>query len=487
MDSASGRVRHHQPQFQPGTDRVGARPFPGQGVEAASELQPATGQGQPVRHRARGQWRNQRRHRAVGPYRRGAGGRPGLDHRPVQAGGARRQAVRPRHLRHEGLYRHQPVAAARHPRGPPARAGALRAVVRRRDRLHGRALPAGRTARARRDSRRLHRRRTHQHARDRRAQGHQRLPLLRARPGRAFVADAARRQRHRIRGAADLLHPRHRRRVQGQRPLRPGLRRALHHRADRHHPGRHCAQHDPGAVRVRVRVPQPARRRSGSDLRAHPGLCQRRAAAEDARRTCRCRPDAEQDRRRAVARRGRAGSDHATGTRADRGPRHQQGGLRHRGRAVPARGHSGGGMRARRYPAGAQAGRVRCAGTAGRVRGVPAQGGGQPARELTAGVSNPCSPLPLGEGRNHFAFHGALHFAERQPHRQHQTNNNEGDPAWPHVAPHPVPPPVSPSPAWPWPPACCATARRRRRLPHPPAPMRCMPRSKPAPGRWKSS
>jgi acetylornithine deacetylase len=55
----------------------------------------------------------------------------------------------------------------------------------------------------------LHRRRADQHAADHRAQGHQRVSVLRARPGRAFVADAEGSQRDRIRRAPHLLHPRH--------------------------------------------------------------------------------------------------------------------------------------------------------------------------------------------------------------------------------------------------------------------------------------
>ena len=45
------------------------------------------------------------RRRALGPHRRGAARRPGLDQRPLRADRARRPALRPRHLRHEGLLR----------------------------------------------------------------------------------------------------------------------------------------------------------------------------------------------------------------------------------------------------------------------------------------------------------------------------------------------------------------------------------------------
>ena len=54
-----------------------------------------------------------RRHRAVRPHRRRAGGQPGLGHRSLRAGRARRQALRPRHLRHEGLSRLRARSGAR--------------------------------------------------------------------------------------------------------------------------------------------------------------------------------------------------------------------------------------------------------------------------------------------------------------------------------------------------------------------------------------
>ncbi len=59
---------------------------------------------------------------------------------------------------------------------------------------------------------------------------------------------------------------------------------------------------------------------------------------------------------RRIAGRGGTGSHHATGARAHRRPRDQQGRVRYRGRAVPACRDSGRGVRPRRYRAGAQAG-----------------------------------------------------------------------------------------------------------------------------------
>ncbi|MGN5479707.1 M20/M25/M40 family metallo-hydrolase [Cupriavidus basilensis] len=66
-------------------------------------------------------------------------------------------------------------------------------------------------------------------------------------------------------------------------------------------------------MRVRVRVPQPPWRRSRGALRAHRVIRERRAAAQDARRTRRCRPGHQQDSARgAIAGRGGTGSHHAT-------------------------------------------------------------------------------------------------------------------------------------------------------------------------------
>jgi acetylornithine deacetylase len=67
-----------------------------------------TGQDQPDRHDRTGAGR---RHRAVRTYRRRAGGRAGLAQRPVQRRHPRRQDVRPRCVRHEGLSGLLPGAA----------------------------------------------------------------------------------------------------------------------------------------------------------------------------------------------------------------------------------------------------------------------------------------------------------------------------------------------------------------------------------------
>ena len=79
------------------------------------------------------------RRRALGPHRRGAGRRPGLDQRPLRADRARRPAVRPRRLRHEGLLRLRAGARARDAGGGPRAADHPRAQLRRGDRLPRRA------------------------------------------------------------------------------------------------------------------------------------------------------------------------------------------------------------------------------------------------------------------------------------------------------------------------------------------------------------
>ena len=63
----------------------------------------------PRHHRTAGS----RRRRAVGPCRYRAGGWPGVERRSVRAAARRRQAVRARRLRHEGLRRRMPRRGAR--------------------------------------------------------------------------------------------------------------------------------------------------------------------------------------------------------------------------------------------------------------------------------------------------------------------------------------------------------------------------------------
>jgi acetylornithine deacetylase len=76
-------------------------------AEPAPDLRRRSPQGQPVRHAGRGQ---ARRRDPVGPHRHRALGRAGLDRGPAGPQRARRPAVRPRQRRHEGL--HRPVRGA---------------------------------------------------------------------------------------------------------------------------------------------------------------------------------------------------------------------------------------------------------------------------------------------------------------------------------------------------------------------------------------
>ena len=112
-------VRHHLAQLQPRADPV--HPGLSRRVRRPEHAgaQRRRHQGQPVRHdRARGRGR----HRAVGPHRRRAGRRPALGHRSLDPDReARRQSLRPRHLRHEGLHRRRAQPRAGLPEAPRSR------------------------------------------------------------------------------------------------------------------------------------------------------------------------------------------------------------------------------------------------------------------------------------------------------------------------------------------------------------------------------
>ena len=99
---AARRLRHDEPQDQPPAHRFVESYLRRHGVDSARVPTPDGAEGQPVRHHRACRCR---RHCALRPHRRGAGDGPGLEHRSVHAGRARRQALRPRRLRHEGLSR----------------------------------------------------------------------------------------------------------------------------------------------------------------------------------------------------------------------------------------------------------------------------------------------------------------------------------------------------------------------------------------------
>ena len=217
------------------------------GSEVTAELQRRPHQGQPVRHAGR---RQAGRHHPLGPHGHGAVGRAGLVGGPVGRRGARRAPVRPGLGGHEGLHRHggrargavpaQP-GALRHPPGLQLRRGGR--LLRREGADRG---PAGSRHRAAG----LHRGRTHQHGAGDRAQGRVPLPLLRARQGSAFLADAAVGQCDRDGRAAGRQGARHGRGLRARGNPLCGLRRAVLHRQRGPVPRRHRRQRRAGGRRV---------------------------------------------------------------------------------------------------------------------------------------------------------------------------------------------------------------------------------------------
>ena len=200
--AAPGGVRHHLAQLQPRADPLHPRlPRRFRRREHAG-AQRRGHQGQPLRL---DRPRPRRRHRAVGPHRRGAGRRPALDHRSLDAHReGRRQPLRPRHLRHEGLRRRLPRQRPRLPARPAQGADALRLLLRRGDRLPRRAC-AGRAAdRQRAAAAGGDRGRAHHDGRGQRAECRRRHRRHLHRRRGAFLDDPSRRQRHPLRRR---LHP----------------------------------------------------------------------------------------------------------------------------------------------------------------------------------------------------------------------------------------------------------------------------------------
>ena len=143
-DAAASRgVRHHVAQFQSRSDRGHPRLSRGVRRRQHAGAQCRGHQGQSVRHHRPG---DRRRHRAVGPYRRRAGRRPAVEHGSLDPDReARRQPLRPRHLRHEGLHRRRAEPRPGLPARPAQGADAFRLQLRRGGRLPRRA-GAGREA-----------------------------------------------------------------------------------------------------------------------------------------------------------------------------------------------------------------------------------------------------------------------------------------------------------------------------------------------------
>ena len=174
----------------------------GHGVDEHPGAQRRRHQGQPLRL---DRPRDRGRHRAVGPYRCRAGRRPGLDDRSVGAHReARRQSLRPRHLRHEGLHRRLPRPRAGLPARPAQGADAFRLQLRRGDRLPGRPFAGRAAGRRRAAAAGGDRRRAHHDGRGQRAECRRRHRRHLHRRRSPFLDDPSWRQRHPLRRR---LHP----------------------------------------------------------------------------------------------------------------------------------------------------------------------------------------------------------------------------------------------------------------------------------------
>ena len=138
---------------------------------------------QSLRHHRAG---HRGRHRALGPHRRRAGRRPGLDQRSLRADGARRPALRPRHLRHEGLPRRLPRHGAALQGGAAEIAHPSGALLRRGSGLQGRAPAGGASARSSAEAARRDRRRADLDEGGQRPQERHHLLHRRHRPRGAF-------------------------------------------------------------------------------------------------------------------------------------------------------------------------------------------------------------------------------------------------------------------------------------------------------------
>ena len=172
------------------------------GVESTLVPNARGHQGQPLRL---DRPRPRRRRRAVGPHRRRAGRRPALDDRsvgPHREG--RRQPLRPRHLRHEGLRRRLPRQRHRLPARQAQGADAFRLLLRRGDRLPGRACAGRAAGRRRAAAAGGDRGRADHDGRGQRAECRRRHRRHLHRLRSAFLDDPSRRQRHPLRRR---LHP----------------------------------------------------------------------------------------------------------------------------------------------------------------------------------------------------------------------------------------------------------------------------------------
>ena len=133
------RVRHDERQVEPRADRLHRGPAARRRRQLPPHPRPGPAQGLAMGDDRPG---GPRRLCAVGAHGHGSRRRPELDQRSVQADGARRPPLRPRHLRHEGLRRRMPGDAARDVRGQAQRPLAPRDLLRRGGRLRRRAPDA---------------------------------------------------------------------------------------------------------------------------------------------------------------------------------------------------------------------------------------------------------------------------------------------------------------------------------------------------------
>ena len=245
---AARRLRHDQPQDQHPAHRL-RRGLPGQARHREpTGADAGRAQGEPLcHHRPAGR----RRPRPVGPHRRGAGGRAGLGYRSIHARRARRQALRPRHLRHEGVS----GLRARHGAGSKGAqaqdAVPLRLLLRRGDRLHRRAADDCRAGQVLAAPAHGVRRRAEQNGRGRRPQGSGALARRADGPCRALEHAALRRQCHRLCRPADRRAAAHGGGAEGL-DAQSALRPAVDDHADHPDRGRHGLQRRAGALLVRL-------------------------------------------------------------------------------------------------------------------------------------------------------------------------------------------------------------------------------------------
>ena len=170
----------------------------------------------------------------------------------------RRSHPRPRHRRHEGLHRHRAGLGARFWAAQERMPIHLSLTYDEETTFYGvRGLVKDLEERGVRPAGCMIGEPTDMQ-RDRRAQGQARLVLPGARTRGAFLADHHRRQRHRVRRAADRSHPQRGRSARARGAAGRALRRAAHHAADRVMKGGIAVNVVPRDCEFTVRDAQPA-------------------------------------------------------------------------------------------------------------------------------------------------------------------------------------------------------------------------------------